>query len=363
MSLGFIPLVLTILLSEFTADDISIYIGLATGIICSIVYYYIRKIKAAHVILLSSTAVLAVFTIIAIAMGKEDEWPQHLLPLTIELTMIPPLLILFWNRKRYSTISHEDKRPEDLKEHVRITTLTLSCIRFFFGLVTVHFAFITIGLILTRSYENGLMWFMLHIGPIIVFILSIIIGQIEIGVLRGVELPEFVPVVNPKGEVIGKVDKHLAEEYKNTHTNPIIRIAIISQGKLFLSMRGDDKVMDKGKVDTPLETYLLFQEDINNGVERLLKETFPEDWDHLHPEFSIKYRFKNEETNRLVYLFILDLDTEDEILCGPQFTQGKLWTFQQIEQNLDQNYFSQMFENEYDHLQLIIETREIYKEF
>lgn len=362
MSLGFIPVIVTMLLSEFIAADLAVYIGAATGVLSTALYYFMHKPPAIHFILLSSTIILTTFSIIAIIMGPQNEWPQHLLPLTLEMTIILPLLFLYLNRKRYSTRSYRHKDAEGLKEQVRVTTFTLSCIRIFFGLITIHFAFITIGLIFTRSLDNGYMWFMLHIAPVLVFIFSIIVGQIEVRILRTVKAPEFVPVITPQGEVIGKVDKNLADEYKNEHTNPIIRIAVVSHNMLFLSKRSMQRVIDKGKVDTPLETYLLFKEDINSGVERLLKETFPEDWENLKPEFSIKYKFKNEDTDRIVYLFILDLGQEDKILCDPKFEGGKLWTFQQIEFNLEHNYFSEMFENEYDHLRLIIETREIYKE-
>lgn len=362
MSLGFIPVIITMLLSEFIAVDLAVYIGAAIGVLSTILYYFMHKPPAIHFILLSSTIILTIFTIIGIVTGPQNDWPQQLLPLTLEMSIILPLLFLYLNRKRYSTRSYKNKDAEGLKEQVRVTTFTLSSIRIFFGLITIHFAFITIGLIFTRSLDNGYMWFMLHIAPLLVFIFSIIVGQIEVRVLRTVKAPEFVPVVNPQGEVIGKVDKNLADEYKNEHMNPIIRIAAVSHDMLFLSKRSMERVIDKGKTDTPLETYLLFKEDINSGVERLLKETFPQDWESLKPEFSIKYKFKNEETDRIVYLFILDLGKEDEILCDPKFEGGKLWTFQQIESNLDKNYFSEMFENEYDHLNLIIETRGIYRE-
>lgn len=362
MALGFIPVIITMLLSEFIPADIAVYIGTATGILYSVFYYMVNKPLGSHFILFSNTAILVIFSIIATVMGTQNEWPKQLLPLTLEMAVILPLLILYLNRKRYSRISYKKKTANDLKEQVRVTTLTLSCIRIFFGLITIHFAFITLGLIFTRSLDNSFMWFMLHIAPSIVFITSIIVGQIEIQILKGVKAPEFVPVITPQGEVIGSVDKNLAEEYKNEHTHPIIRIAVVSHDMLFLAKRSMQRVIDKGKVDTPLETYLLFKEDIKSGVERLLKETFPDAWQNLKPEFSIKYKFKNEETDRIVYLFILDLGTDDEILCDPKFENGKLWTFQQIEFNLDQNYFSEMFENEYDHLKLIIETRGIYKE-
>jgi hypothetical protein len=136
----------------------------------------------------------------------------------------------------------------------------------------------------------------------------------------------------------------------------------MSYDMLFLAKRSSQRTGDKGKMDIPLETYLLFKEEIGNGVERLLKETFPQAWKDLRPEFSIKYKFRNEETDRLVYLFILDLGTEDGILCDLRFENGKLWTSQQIEFNLGQDYFSEMFENEYHHLKLVIETRGIYRE-
>lgn len=362
MSLGFVPMIVTILLSEFIPADVAVYIGAVIGALSFVLYYFAHKPPTIHFMLLSSTIILTTFSIIALVMGVHNEWPQHLLPLTLEMTIIIPLLILFLNKKRYSTRSYKNKEAKDLKEQIRVTTLTLSCIRIFFGLTTLHFAFITVGLMFTRSLDNGFMWFLLHIAPILVFILSIIIGQIEIRILQSVKEPEFIPVVTPQGEVIGKVDKNMANEYKNTHTNPIIRIATVSHDMLFLAKRSEQRVIDKEKMDIPLETYLQFKEDINSGVERLLKETFPNDWEKLKPEFSIKYKFKNEETDRIVYLFILDLGLEDEILCDPKFEGGKLWTFQQIEYNLDQNYFSDMFENEYDHLKLIIETRGIYRE-
>lgn len=361
MSLGFVPMIITIILSEFISSDIAVYVGAATGILFFTLFYFIHKPRTIHAIALSSAVILVAFSIIAFIMGPQNEWPQHLLPLTLEMAIILPLLILFLGRKKISAASSKNKEANNLKERIHITALTVSCIRTFFALTTIHFAFITLTLVFTRSLDSGFMWFLLHIVPTLVFILSSVVGHIEIRVLESVEAPEFVPVVTPQGEVVGKIDKNLSGELKNEHTHPIIRIATVSHNMLFLAKRSSQRIIDKGKMDTPLETYLLFNEDINDGVERLLKEVFPEEWKNLKPEFSIKYKFKNEETDRIIYLFILDLGMEDNILCDPKFEEGKLWTFQQIDYNLDQNYFSEMFENEYDHLRLIIETREIYK--
>ena len=93
----------------------------------------------------------------------------------------------------------------------------------------------------------------------------------------------------------------------------------------------------------------------------LNKHTSPEDISgYLKPTFTISYHFENEQTNRLVYLFIVDME-DDSILCDPRFKGGKLWTFQQIEHNLGTHFFSECFELEYEHLKQVIGIREKYK--
>ena len=71
--------------------------------------------------------------------------------------------------------------------------------------------------------------------------------------------------------------------------------------------------------------------------------------------------FENEVTNRLIYLFIIDLE-DDSVLCTPRFKNSKLWNFKQIEENLGKGFFSCCFEDEYEHLKNVIYIREKYKE-
>ena len=95
-------------------------------------------------------------------------------------------------------------------------------------------------------------------------------------------------------------------------------------------------------------------------MQRILKKNVPESW-KKHLCFNLKYHYENHQTNRLVYLFLLDVE-DDSALCDSNFRGAKLWTLSQIEQNLGMNYFSECFEYEYEHLKGIIYTREKYKE-
>ena len=108
-----------------------------------------------------------------------------------------------------------------------------------------------------------------------------------------------------------------------------------------------------------MECYPGFGESLAEGCRRIMHNTFP-GINGLKPTFSIMYHFENAVTNRLVYLFVLDVE-DDSILCNPQFKGGKLWQFQQIEHNLGHNFFSECFEDEYEHLKDIIGIREKYK--
>jgi len=109
-----------------------------------------------------------------------------------------------------------------------------------------------------------------------------------------------------------------------------------------------------------MESYLLYGETLEQGIKRVLLNTLPTaSLQDLH--FNFMYHFENEATNRLIYLFTLDLD-DDSILCNKKFKGGKLWTFQQIEHNLHRNFFSSCFEHEYEQIKEIIYTREKYKE-
>ena len=171
---------------------------------------------------------------------------------------------------------------------------------------------------------------------------------------------EYVPIVNTKGDVIGKTPAIEAVNYKNAYINPVIRIAISTHGMLFLCDRPSTAILDKGKVDIPMECYLRYGESLEAGATRLINNAFPHEKD-IKPEFNIVYHFENEVTNRLIYLFIVDIK-DDAILCTPRFKNSKLWSFKQIEENLGKGFFSSCFEDEYEHLKGVIYIREKYRE-
>lgn len=82
--------------------------------------------------------------------------------------------------------------------------------------------------------------------------MSILFNQIAIRFFNHLmSHTEYVPIVNTKGDVIGKTPAIEAVNYKNAYINPVIRIAISTHGMLFLCDRPSTAIWTKEKWTFP----------------------------------------------------------------------------------------------------------------
>ena len=332
MSLGYIPVIISIILCEFIIQDIAIYIGAGVGVLSSI---YMWQRKGPHIpqfILYSTTGMLLLLTITSFF--SADYCPEAMFPFTLEISAIIPPLIIFLNRRRFLSY-HTAQTHKCCKQFfAQGAEAAIVSARVLLLIGFLHFLIISLAILFGHPLNDTLRYILFRIMPPCVFILGILFNQFGIYYFNKImSHTVFVPIVTKKGDVIGKAMASEAINRKNEYINPVIRITVTSHGMLFLLPR----------------------------PERILQEILPSaPPQNLH--FCFMYHFENEITNRLVYNFILDLNN-DSILCNKKFKGGKLWTFQQIEHNLHRNFFSSCFEREYEHTKEIIYTREKYKEF
>lgn len=360
MSLGFIPLVISIILCEFITQDTAIYIGTAVSLAGVYLSHRRKGVLVPNFILVIVTGVLLLLTLATLIPGNYV--PAGALPLTLEVSILIPMLILYMHKKRF--INHFLKQigacHKRLYAQGAEAAVVSARIALIFGIL--HFIIITIVLAVQTSISPRSELVLFKILPPVVFLLSILFNQIAIRFFnRLMSHTEYVPIVNTKGDVIGKTPAINAINYKNAYINPVIRIAVSAHGMLFLCDRPSTAILDKNKTDIPLECYLRFGETLADGVKRLLGNAFPNVKEEIRPQFNIVYHFENEVTNRLIYLFIVEIK-EDTVLSSPFFKNCKLWSFRQIEENLNKGFFSSCFEDEYEHLKEVICIREKYKE-
>lgn len=358
MSLGYIPVIISIILCEFITQDTAIYIGTGIGILYSYYSMHRKGVRIPNFILFISTGMLALLALAALIPGEYV--PHGALPLTLEVSILIPMLILFLHKKRF--LNYFLKRKEECSKRMFAQGAESSIVSAHIILILgiIHFVVISLGIFLCHPMENPTKWIIFNLMPPFIFILCIILNQIGIHYFnRLMTHTEYVPIVNKQGDVIGKTMAVEALNYKNGYINPVIRIAVLSHGMIFLCPRPQTSILDRGKMDIPIECYLGYGESLAEGCRRMLRTTFP-GTDGLEPTFSIMYHFENSVTNRLVYLFILEVE-DDTLLSAPRLKGGKLWQFQQIEQNLGHKFFSECFEEEYEHLKSVIDIRERYR--
>lgn len=359
MSLGFIPVIISILLGELITQNTAINIGTGMGLIGIGLSYQRKGILIPNFILYIATGVLVLLSVAVLMPG--DYVPSGALPLTLEVSILIPMLILYMHKKRF--INHFLKQIGNCNKRLYAQGAEAAVVSARIALILgiLHFIIISITVVLQHPLSETSIFVLYQILPSLVFLVSILFNQIAIRFFNHLmSHTEYVPVVNTKGDVIGKTLAIEAINYKNAYINPVIRIAISTHGMLFLCDRPSTAILDKGKVDIPMECYLRYGESLETGTARLISHAFPHE-ESIKPRFSIVYHFENEVTNRLIYLFIIDIK-DDAVLCAPRFKNSKLWSFRQIEENIGKGFFSSCFEEEYEHLKEIICIREKYKE-
>lgn len=359
MSLGFIPVIISIILCECITQDISIYIGAGVGVLLCLHAGRHKGMRIPQIILYCTTAMLLLLSLTTLFMA--GYCPRDMFPFTLEISAIIPPLIIYLNRKSFLDY-HATQSEQSCKQlFAQGAEAAIVSARVVLIISFLHFLIIFLTVLIQHPLGETAYRILFYIAPPAVFILCIIFNQFGIHYFNAVmKHTVFVPIVNKKGDVTGKAIASEAINRKNDYINPVIRIAVASHGMLFLLPRTQCTILEEGKIDLLMEGYLLYGESLEQGVSRILRQVLPTaPLSNLH--FNFKYHFENEKTNRLVYLFLLDLD-DDSILCNESFKGGKLWTFLQIEHNLNCNFFSQCFEYEYEHLKSIINTREKYKE-
>lgn len=361
MSLGFIPAIVSIILCEFINQDISIYIGAGAGVLYSIYTRWGRGAKIPNYLLYCTTGMLLLLSLTTVLFG--DVCSGNMFPLTLEISTLIPVVIIFLNRKKFIAYEVDQSKQCGKQLFAQGAESSIVSTKVVIIIAFLHFLIIFIDILIPGPPSETSSNILFRICPPVVFIVTILFNQF--GILYFNQMMEhtaFVPIVNTKGDVIGRSLAVDSVNRKNEYINPVVRVAVVHNGMLYLRPRPSRCILDKGKTDIPMECYLLYGETLEQAILRTVSQVFPQA-PIQDLQFNIMYHFENEVTNRLIYLFLIEIEDENLLRGEKQTKDGKLWTFQQIEQNLGKNFFGCCFENEYEHLREVICTREKYREF
>lgn len=271
--------------------------------------------------------------------------------LVTEIVIIIQLLIISMGRKLFlSTFSKGKSSIEKMLLRVSFTTLLL----FKYSLLAHVLLLLAYKQIRDGYYDPFIDNLLYYIVPII--IISLIFTSQMLKARRIInklqEEEEWLPIVTESGDVTGRIARSISVKQKNTYLHPIIRVALVCNGKLFLQERASNLVVDPRKLDHPFEKYMLFGHDINNTLQNCIKRVVNKEFSE-EANFLFKYVFETEVTKRLVFLFVVELRDESEIRRSDSVT-GKFWTVKQIDDEFSNQSFSECFELEYEYIKHVV---------
>lgn len=359
MSLGLLPAITTLVLCEFICQENAIYIGLGIALLQLYIYYGRREKKANFILDVTSIILLA----LALSTFFHERYcPPGLLSITIEASIVVPLFILFLNRKKIIPFLLYKRKAKDRHHFAQGAEASIVSSRIIFIFAGIHFLFFTLFILLGRLFDESVYWIMFRLSPMLVFLCSILLNQTAIYYFnKTMNSSQYYPIVNRRGDVIGRASKEELLNNKGKHTFPIIRIALVADNEILLCKRDHTALIEKEKLDLPLESFLYFNETISKGVQRLMKDNLVKINEETQPLYHFTYYFKSEGLNQLVYFFTLDVDKEQVKGCFNK-RDANFWTLNAIQQKITTSFFSSLLKEEFEHINQVIYTREKYKE-
>ncbi len=117
---------------------------------------------------------------------------------------------------------------------------------------------------------------------------------------------------------------------------------------LYLVKRGEHCCVSASTLDYPVCKYVLFRQSIEQTVRNALPP-LARDVESMNPRLLLRYVFENNKVKHQVSLFVVCQQNEKPL--GLNIGQnGKFWTVQQIEENLNTGIFSEYMEKEFPYL-------------
>ena len=357
-AIGLLPLLLFMFLDNYFSYLLSFIIGVTFCFVCIFLFQVLSKDKVYQFLLLPAATTLVLYSIFLCLRLEPVLFIYS--PLITEVLLVVVLAIVGFAKRSILHRLRTSEHPTYKRTMMR-TTLN----EFFFvaqliqNLYTLHLFVILVYSILPDTMQSVRMErFLYRELGVVIGVLLIVYEQIRISMMRGSLKKEmWLPVLNDNGKVIGCIARSVSRSVAKKYFHPVVRVAVIYQGMLYLVKRNKSTFVSPETIDYPFYSYVLFRHSIENTVRDAIGILSGKK--DVSPRFLIRYTFENEKVKHQVNLYVICVHSEEEMEEIKQ-PGGKLWTSKQIEENLKSGVFSEYFEQEFAYLQNTILLAENY---
>lgn len=350
-ALGILPLLLFLLLDNYISYLHAYTISAIFCVLSMFVFHILRKNKIYSFMLLPSFLTLVLYAFFLIFMRVEEVLAVYT-PLITEILFVIVLTGVKVVKKPLLHRVRDAQHPAYEKTH-NLTMLN----EFFFiaqlfrNLYILHLLGIAFYNILPEEMKDiRFNRFLYRDLGLIIGVVIIAYEQIRLLMLQGrLKKEMWLPVLNDKGTVIGCIAYSVSRLLPKKYYHPIVRVALIHKGMLYLAKRSEYAYVSASLIDYPFYRYVLFRQSIESAAQQAA-EGLKELTGKIHPRLLIRYTFENERVKHQVSLFVICIQDEQIIEEYKKVQDGKLWSIQQIEENLGKGVFSVYFEREFSYL-------------
>lgn len=357
-AIGLLPLLIFMFLDNYFSYLLSFIIGVTFCFVSIFLFQVLIKDKVYLFLLLPSAITLVLYS--GFLCLKLEPVLFIYSPLITEILLVVVLAVLGFAKR---SILRKIRATEQSTYKRTLIRTTLN--EFFFvaqliqNLFTLHLFIILVYSILPDTMQNvRTERFLYRELGVLIGVLLILYEQIRISMMQGSLKKEmWLPVLSDGGKVIGCIARSVSRSLPKKYYHPVVRVAVIYQGMLYLSKRSKDAFVSPATVDYPFTNYVLFKHSIQSTVNETIGSLSAEK--EITPRFLIRYTFENEKVKHLVSLYVVCIRTEEQ-MNQIKKPGGKLWTTKQIEENLESGVFSEYFEQEFAYLQNTVLLAENY---
>jgi len=333
---GFIPLFAFIIADELWGTTIGLIVAIASGVI-ELAWYWVKDRKFDKFILLD-TLLIIILGVVSIVLDNDVFFKIKpaligvLMCAILGVSVFTPSNILLQMSKRYMKgIELNDQQYLQMKKNMKVL----------FWLM-VGYTFLVSYSVWFMSKEawafisGGLFYILLGIY----FVFEFVKNRIQRSKLMD---EEWLPLVNEKGEVIGKAPRSVCHSDKR-YLHPVVHLHVINKkGEIYLQKRPMNKIQP-GKWDTSVGGHIAFGEDLKTGLQREAEEELG--IKDFEAKLVANYIWESDIERELVFCFITHYHG-DMIINKTELDDGKFWSHTEIKNNLGKRIFTPNFEEEY----------------
>lgn len=342
-ALGFLPIALLPMGSLLDVDSQWLFIAaIASSIGIDV---YCRKVLQTQIFSIITVAsvislLLAMAFYLSLGHRFEQAWAYVVF---CEVSLVLLLFAVRQSKKYIGThyFSRSDMREKSLLRDIFTTVSLGEC------LFTFHLFGVLLYVLNDERFRSVWLDKVVFYGLPVAIVVALGVYGSNILRLASVRLfrEEWLPIVNEQGNVIGKVAKSVSMSMKNRFLHPVVRIALVNDGAIYLQKRCECSTFQPDLLDVPFEKYILFKHDLNLAARNSIAQQLGDV--SLPLKFQLKYTYEDSHTKRLVLFYVARLSSPTELACT-QRLKGKFWTQKQIEDELHSGIFGECFLREYE---------------